>query len=161
MDKTDKPTVLPEAITTELLLAMPGLEVSPARRQLLRGQLLGKIAAAGGGDGPLVVRAGAGKWINFAPNVDMKILHDDGRTRTWLARFGPGGAIPSHIQTGDEEAYVLEGWCLLDEVKIGAGDYHRIGVGQRHGNIVSPEGCLIFVRSDSGNRHANELVAAR
>ena len=108
-----------------------------------------------------LVRQGEGDWITFAPNVEMKELRDDGQTRSWLARFGPGGRIPEHIQSGDEEAFILEGWCWLDDVKIGRGDYHSIKKGQRHGNIHSPEGCLIFVRSDSEKRNAAELMAVR
>jgi len=109
----------------------------------------------------LLVRADAGKWITFAPNVAMKVLHDDGTTRSWLARFGPGGRIPAHMQSGDEEAIILNGWCYLDDVKIKRGDYHMIAKGARHGNIHSPDGCLIFVRSHSEKRHASELTAAR
>ena len=160
MVKKHEAGVIPDEIMTEILLAIPGVEVPPARRRAMRAKLLDNVSARDG-EGAIIVRAGTGKWLSFAPNVEMKILHDDGRTRSWLARFRPGGAIPAHIQTGDEEAFVLEGWCLLDSEKICAGDYHRIGVGQRHGNIVSPEGCLIFVRSHSEKRHASDLLAAR
>lgn len=160
MAKKRETGVIPDEIMAEILLAIPGAEVPPARRSAMGAKLLDRVSACDG-EGASIVRAGTGKWLRFAPNVEMKILHDDGRMRSWLARFGPGGSIPAHIQTGDEEAFILEGWCLLDSEKICAGDYHRIGVGQRHGNIVSPEGCLIFVRSHSEKRHASDLLAAR
>ena len=114
----------------------------------------------------LIVREGEGEWITFAPNVAMKVLHDDGATRSWLARswlarFGPGGRIPAHMQSADEEAIVLDGWCYVDDVKFNRGDYHMIEQGKRHGNIHSPEGCLIFVRSHSATRHASALNSVR
>ncbi|MEO8386074.1 MAG: hypothetical protein ABI583_12575, partial [Betaproteobacteria bacterium] len=64
-------------------------------------------------------------------------------------------------QTGDEEAIIMQGWCYLDDAKINCGDYHLIRKGVRHGDIHSPEGCLIFVRSHSMARHASQLTAAR
>jgi hypothetical protein len=156
--------VIPEEILAEMLTALPGKSLAADRKAVLLKQILQNVGAASGtGDAikkPIIVRADEGTWINFAKNVDMKILRDDGDTRSWLARFGAGGCVPAHIQTGDEEAVVLTGWCYLDDEKICAGDYHRIGIGERHGNIVSPEGCLIFVRSHSAKRHASQLLAA-
>jgi anti-sigma factor ChrR (cupin superfamily) len=159
--KIDISEIIPENILAEMLTAMPIESPSAQRKSAMLTALLKNIDASSAGNSkPTVVKAGEGKWINFAPNVDMKILHDADGTRSWLARFGAGGSVPAHIQTGDEEAIVLTGWCYLDDEKICAGDYHRIGKGARHGNILSPEGCLIFVRSHSAKRHASQLVSA-
>ena len=159
--------VIPEAIVAEMLVALPMVSMEPDRKAFMRAELLrnvnAQLRASNADDAarkPIIIRSDQGTWINFAKNVDMKILHDEGGTRSWLARFGAGGCVPAHIQTGDEEAVVLTGWCYLDNEKICAGDYHRIGIGERHGNIVSPEGCLIFVRSHSAKRHASQLLAA-
>ncbi len=161
-------SVIPDAIMAEMLTALPAKPLGARRQAAIRKTLLQRIGSTLADEAPLdtglthlTVRAESGNWISFAPNVDMKTLHDDGSTRSWLARFGPGGRIPAHIQTGDEEAIVLTGWCYLDDEKMCTGDYHRIGTGARHGNIVSPEGCLIFVRSHSAKRHASELIATR
>jgi ChrR Cupin-like domain len=163
---TNHDNVIPENILAEMLTALPSQSLAADRKAVLLKQLLRNISASITASStsnavkkPTIVRADEGTWINFAKNVDMKILHDEGGTRSWLARFGPGGCVPAHIQTGDEEAVVLTGWCYLDDEKICAGDYHRIGIGERHGNIVSPEGCLIFVRSHSAKRHASQLLA--
>lgn len=159
--------VIPEDLLVAMLKALPS-KAPPSRRQaamkkamLARVDELKEDAVTTQTAHTLHVRAAEGRWINFAPNVDMKILHDDGATRSWLARFGPDGRIPAHMQTGDEEAIIMEGWCYLDEARIDCGDYHMIRKGARHGNIHSPEGCLIFVRSHSLARHASELTAAR
>ena len=159
--------VIPNDLLAAMLMAMPQAALSSRRQTAMKKSLLsridGMVSAKAAEQEPemLLVRADEGGWYNYAPSVDMKVLHDDGATRTWLARFGPGGCVPAHTQTGDEEAIVMEGWCYLDDLKISRGDYHLIRKGTRHGNIHSPDGCLIFVRSHSLKRRASELVAAR
>ena len=162
--------VIPEDLLVAMLTALPGKALPSRRHAAIKKALFARVDAFKiGADTTvtkqaahtLLVRAAEGRWINFAPNVDMKILHDDGTTRSWLARFGPGGRIPAHMQTGDEEAIIMEGWCFLEDTKMHCGDFHIIRKGARHGNIHSPDGCLIFVRSHSLTRHASELMAAR
>ena len=163
-----KSPLIPDLLLDEILLAMPGKSPVAARGAAMKKSLLKRIAkgaapvAASTADSSmLIVREGEGDWITFAPNVAMKVLHDDGTTRSWLARFGPGGRIPAHMQSDDEEAIILDGWCYVDDVKFNRGDYHMIEQGKRHGNIHSPEGCLIFVRSHSATRHASALNSVR
>ena len=165
--------IIPDLLLAEILLAMPGKSPAAARAAAMKKSTLERIArdaatnkdqaaAASTADSSmLIVREGEGDWITFAPNVAMKVLHDDGTTRSWLARFGPGGRIPAHMQSDDEEAIILDGWCYVDDVKFNRGDYHMIEQGKRHGNIHSPEGCLIFVRSHSATRHASALNSVR
>ncbi len=161
--------VLPEHLVAELLAAMPvakSASPSAVRRATMKRALLSRVAAAEAQDATgaaakmRIVRSGEGKWITFAPSVEMKVLHDDGDTRTWLARFQAGGCVPAHMQSGDEEAYIVEGWCTVDQHLMNRGDYQLIPKGTRHGEIVSPEGCLVFVRSHSANRSAAELSMA-
>lgn len=162
--------LLPDNLLAEILLALPvekATTPSPTRRATMKQSLLKRIDANRADDAAIaaaemrIVRAREGQWIAFAENVDMKVLHDDGDTRTWLARFRPGGTVQAHLQTGDEEAYVLEGWCYVDRQVMRKGDYQLVPKGARHGKIVSPEGCLVFVRSHSAHRRAAELAAAR
>ena len=159
--------VIPDDLLAAMLVALPMTAPSSRRQAAMKKSVLSRIdnmlseKAAEKGPEFLLVRADEGRWFNFAPSVDMKVLHDDGDTRTWLARFGAGGCVPAHMQTGDEEAIVMDGWCYLDDVKIYSGDYHLIRKGERHGNILSPEGCLMFVRSHSLTQHASELAAVR
>ncbi|MEO8101754.1 MAG: cupin domain-containing protein [Betaproteobacteria bacterium] len=173
---------LPDSLVAEILTAMrPPVSTGPGgkRRAAMRRSLLARVQAASADDdaidlvhdfandfaisaaGARIVRADEGAWITFAPNVAMKVLHDDGDTRTWLARFQAGGCVPAHLQSGDEEAYVVAGWCYVDRQIFRQGDYQLIPKGSRHGEIVSPEGCLVFVRSHSAKRSAAELAVAR
>ena len=160
--------VIPDDIMTQVLLSLPARTPTARRVAAMKKTLLARIdglavenVAIAAAAEMIVVRAAEGRWITFAPQVEMKVLHDDGMPRSWLARFWPGGRIPAHMQSSDEEAIVLEGWCYLDDVRIDQGDFHMIGKGARHGNIHSPDGCLIFVRSRSSKRHASELAAVR
>lgn len=159
---------LPEDLLTEMLVSLSTAAPSARRQATMKKSLLARVRKLSAEESTdqavadmLIVRADEGSWITFAPNVEMKVLHDDGETRAWLARFGPGGRIPAHLQSGHEEAIIMDGWCFLDDVRINCGDYHMINEGARHGNIHSPEGCLIFVRSHSLKRHVSELTAAR
>ena len=157
---------IPDDLLAAMLMALPAAAPSSRRQTAMKKSLLSRIDSMVSKKATekvpelLLIRADEGRWFNFAPSVDMKVLHDDGATRTWLARFGAGGCVPAHTQTGDEEAIVIEGWCYLDDLKINSGDYHLIRKGARHGNIRSPDGCLIFVRSHSLTRHASQLSAA-
>ena len=160
--------VIPEDLLAAMLMALPATAPSSRRQAGMKKSLLSRVeklasekAVTAATTEMLVVRANEGHWSNFAPSVDMKVLYDDGDTRTWLARFEPGGHVAAHLQTGDEEAIIMEGWCYLDGAKMNCGDYHMIRKGARHGSMRSPEGCLIFVRSHSLMRHASELTAAR
>lgn len=161
--------VLPDNLVAGLLCAMPPSRAAlptAKRRAAMKRNLLSHIAAESVEAAAIdaaeakTVRSTAGRWITFAPNVAMKVLNDDGDTRTWLARFQPGGCIHAHMQTGDEEAYILEGWCYVGRQIMRKGDYQLIPKGARHGEIVSPEGCLVLVRSHSLSRNAAELTAA-
>lgn len=161
-------SVLPETLMVEMLMAMPPKSPQAKRTAAMKKSLLAKIGAQARESAAInaavemrIVRADEGKWFNFADNVAMKVLADDGDTRTWLARFQPGGRIPAHMQTGDEEAIILDGWCTVGGEVLRKGDYQWVPKGDRHGEIVSPEGCLIFVRSHSEKRSAAELRLAR
>ena len=162
--------VLPDNLVAQLLAELPPAGPAPSvkRQAAMKKRILDQVgkesrdvlASAAAAD-MHIVRADEGRWFNFSPQVQMKVLHDDGDTRTWLARFQAGGRIPSHTQTGDEEAIILEGWCFVGDDEMHKGDYQLIRKGARHGEIVSPEGCLIFVRSHSEKKHVSELAFAR
>ena len=102
----------------------------------------------------------AGQWITFAPKVAMKVLHDHGEIHTWHAHFQAGGRAPAHMQSGDEDAYLVSERRYVDRQIKRHGNYQRIAKGPRHGEIVGPEGCAVFVRSHSAKRSAAELAVA-
>ncbi len=91
--------------------------------------------------------ATATKWRPINPLVSMQILHDDGETLSWYARFQPGGSLPAHDHTGDEESLVISGSCYLNDRLMQVGDYQLCRPGSRHDNVYSEHGCLLFIRT--------------
>ena len=97
------------------------------------------FAADGAGD--------ASKWRAVNALVSMQVLHDDGETLSWYARFQPGGHLPAHDHTGDEESLVISGSCYLNDRLMQAGDYQICRAGSRHDKVFSEHGCLLFIRT--------------
>ena len=87
------------------------------------------------------------KWRPINPLVSMQVLHDDGETLSWYARFQPGGRLPAHDHTGDEESLVISGSCYLNDKLMQVGDYQLCRAGSRHDNVFSEHGCLLFIRT--------------
>ncbi len=90
---------------------------------------------------------GGAKWRVINPLVSMQILHDDGETLSWYARFQPGGRLPAHDHTGDEESLVISGSCYLNDKLMQVGDYQVCRAGSRHDNVHSEHGCMLFIRT--------------
>ncbi len=148
------PQALTEDLLEPLLLALAPIEPPPARRQALEASILHRVRHE---EAPteihyqntLTIRASGGEWTELAPGVHMKRLHRDGSARSFLLRLAPGAALPVHRHTADEECLVLEGEVYLDELRVAAGDYHLARASTTHGQIRSPQGALLFIRSAS------------
>lgn len=98
------------------------------------------------------VRADEGRWIEIAPGVRFKLLHDDGDVRSFLLRLAPGARLPAHGHSSDEACIVLEGSAQLGEVQAHAGDFHLARQGSVHGEVTSSTGALLFLHGPSGAR---------
>ncbi len=96
-----------------------------------------------------VVRAGEGGWLTIAPGVTAKILNDDGRVRTWLARMERGAVVAAHHHPLDEECLVLKGTLRSGSTHVGEGDYQLARAGSWHDELTTDTGCLLFLRSAS------------
>ena len=99
------------------------------------------------------IRADAGQWVEIVPRVHLKRLHRDGDARSYLLRLEPGGVLPRHHHDGDEECIVMEGEVFLGDLRVAAGDYHLAPRGATHGEIRSPRGALLFIRSAASMAH--------
>jgi anti-sigma factor ChrR (cupin superfamily) len=96
------------------------------------------------------VHAGDGSWVQLAPGVRSKLLHDDGTTRSFLLRLEPGARLPSHGHAAEEACVVLEGSAQLGDIEVRAGDFHLAPAGSIHGEVTSRTGALLFLRAASG-----------
>jgi anti-sigma factor ChrR (cupin superfamily) len=92
----------------------------------------------------------AGKWLRLSSEIEIKVLNDDGIMRSFLMRVAPGGSIPDHIHSeAEEECLVLEGEVEIDGELLRSGDYQISPKGSHHRTLVSPKGCLLFLRGSS------------
>lgn len=112
----------------------------------LKARVMARVARD---SGISTVRAAAEQWTAASAGVATKVLNDDGRIRTWLARLAPNAKLPAHFHHGDEECYVLEGKVFFGEFELNAGDYQVARAGTSHGEVRTPTGCLMLVRSPS------------
>jgi anti-sigma factor ChrR (cupin superfamily) len=102
------------------------------------------------------VRSDEGRWKAVVPGVEMKRLSRDPKhgTVTFMLRFQPGATLPQHDHRGNEQTYVIEGSCTIGSVGLSQGDYHTVDAGERHGTVVSPNGCTLLLVVDEADYHA-------
>lgn len=92
-------------------------------------------------------------WLNLSKKIQVKILHDDGVTLSWLLKLLPGGRLPEHDHTdGAEECMVLEGQLSINGDVFGCGDYQIAHPGSVHYEVSSQSGALVFLKSPSSRR---------
>ena len=150
MKKTNKhlphEPFLPPALTEALLLSVTPALPPTDRVNTLRAKVLAQASKPDAG--PLqTIRADEGAWHSIAPLVDMKLLYDDGVSRSVLIRLQAGARLPPHDHAADEECIVLEGEGSIGDIVLRAGDYHLAPKGMRHGETYTASGALLFIRS--------------
>ena len=132
----------------ELLLRALSEKGVPGVPADLKARVMVRVAAAAREEATIVtVRCAEGEWRAIGGGVEVKTLHDNGVTRTWLARMSPGATVPAHDHDGDEEIFVLEGSVMLDEIVLEAGDYQVAPRGSHHSIVASRNGCLVLMRT--------------
>lgn len=138
-----------EALQRMLLEVAPELPPADAAARIKR-RVLKRVA-----DGPHPAASGLidirreDGWQPLADKAEMKVLHDDGITMTWLVRLEAGAVLAGHDHAATEECLVLEGDFWLNDACYGPGDYQIAFAGSRHESARSRYGCLVFVRSPS------------
>ena len=94
------------------------------------------------------IQSDEGDWRSITPLVQMKVLRDDGKTRTFLLKLSPGAKLPAHDHAMEEECLVLEGDAYIGGEEVFAGDYHLAHVGSKHGILGSRNGALLLLRGE-------------
>ncbi len=137
-----------------------GEEIAPAHRlseaasARIKQQLMAKVSGSPAQAAPLVrnVRREEG-WKPLSKRVQVKVLHDDGHTLSWLLKLLPGGGLPEHDHVqGAEECMVLEGKLRINGEEFSAGDYQIALPGSVHHDVSSEGGSLVYLRSPSNRR---------
>lgn len=137
---------LPPDLAARLAMALEPIQPEADRAAQLRARILDLAHADAVPDPHLTVRVEERRWHNVGPGIDMKMLHRETDTASYLLRLSAGGRLPAHDHTDDEECLVLEGDVWLGSTHAFAGDYHLARRGIPHGEIHTETGCLLFLR---------------
>ena len=103
------------------------------------------------------VRANEGHWTQTPmPGVKVKLLTIDKTrgTATVMIDLAPGASLPEHGHHGDEQTFVISGSCRIGGVSLEKGDFHHVSGDERHGRVVSDDGCLLLLVVDEEDYRA-------
>jgi quercetin dioxygenase-like cupin family protein len=139
------PADIRDRLLTDIVPVMPDARAAGA----LRSRILSRLEATRGGC-TRTVYADQGEWRPLLPKVQIKVLHRQGDSLSYLVRMEPGAVVPPHEHPADEECLVLEGEIEFGDIVAHAGDYHMAPKGVLHGQTRSSKGGLMFVRGAIG-----------
>jgi quercetin dioxygenase-like cupin family protein len=124
-------------------------ELGVEQRERLRRRIL-EQAREQAPEGTHTLRAPESAWVEVAPLVEVRELRRDAAsgTHTSLMRMRPGGVIPAHRHTREEEFIVLEGECRIGAHQLVAGDVHIAAAGSWHENVTTRTGVLVLLRGE-------------
>jgi quercetin dioxygenase-like cupin family protein len=132
------------------------LSLTPPVAQAMKNRLMQRIASSPAdakSDVHVVSIRRDDAWVSLSKKIQVKVLHDDGTTLSWLLRLLPGGRLPEHDHAdGLEECMVLEGSLRINGENFGCGDYQIAHPGSVHFEVSSEQGSLVFLKSPSSRR---------
>jgi quercetin dioxygenase-like cupin family protein len=148
-DRSKSPTELESSDVAEIAEALRPAELSAVQRSSMRA----KIAARIGEEQPphtQTIRGEEVEWQAVWPNVWAKMLRFDAANniQTLVLRIKPGGVVPAHAHTKEEECLVLEGEAYIGSHRICEGDLHIAHPGAAHRDITTLTGATLMVRSE-------------
>jgi len=140
---------MPEPTLEAIALAMQPVELSAQQRDRMRIRIL-HLAREAAPDGTVTRRDSTAEWIEIAPLVEIRELWRDASlgTHVSMMRMRPGGVIPAHRHTKDEDFIVLEGECHIGTYRLGAGDAHTATAGSIHGDVTTRSGVKVLIRGE-------------
>jgi len=141
--------VLSREVTEALADALRSVELAAGERELMRARIVDRVKAPPP-DGTATIRSHEGSWQDYAPGVQIKILHQEPKlsSMTFLVRMAPGSVVPVHDHAQEEHCLVLEGEASMGEHILYAGDWHVALPGSTHQDFSSRTGCLLLIRAE-------------
>jgi anti-sigma factor ChrR (cupin superfamily) len=87
------------------------------------------------------------EWQEAAPGISCKFLATDIEKKriSMLVRLAPGTDYPPHRHGGIEELHVLYGELMIDDKKLGPGDYNRAEADSIDHRVWSDTGCTCLL----------------
>jgi quercetin dioxygenase-like cupin family protein len=158
--KKNKPAVLDAVALEAIAAAVRPVELSDAQRVSMRKKITDRISP-GQPSNTETVRGETVEWMSVWPNVWVKMLRQDpaSNLQMVLFRIKPGGVVPAHVHTKEEECLVLDGEIFIGDHRVGEGDLHIAKPGAAHGNITTLTGATVLVRSEIPPKYLKTLLA--
>ncbi len=120
-----------------------GLTSAAGARLLVR-----EARQAQGDVAPCTQRAARSAWEQLPGGIGRRQLASTSAGHTSLQRLPPGGGLPTHRHTQDEECLLLEGEMFVEDRLLRAGDYQVAPAGSAHASITSDRGALLYRHGD-------------
>jgi quercetin dioxygenase-like cupin family protein len=143
-----RPGVLGDVIVRALGEALAPAELTAERRASMRRRVM---ASAAGVRPPLTetVHTDDLPWHDVSAGVRAKLLRRDDASNLMIVlwRLEPGGIVPGHSHSKEEECLVLEGEMLVGGHRVRAGELHIAKPGAVHADLSTHTGLLVMVRS--------------
>jgi quercetin dioxygenase-like cupin family protein len=152
-----------DAVAVEAIAgAVRPAELTNAQRTSMRKKIATRISLEQP-ENTETVRADAVDWMSVWPNVWVKVLRQEPARNLQMVLFHiqPGGVVPAHVHTKEEECLVLEGEIHIGSHRVGEGDLHIARSGAAHGDITTRTGATVLVRSEIPPKYLKALLAAR
>lgn len=140
---------LPDSMIETLARALVPRELGAQQRDRLRSRVLNQSRESMP-EGTSTLRTDAKSWVTVAPFIEIKVLRRDevAGNQTVLIRMQPGGVIPAHRHSQEEEFVVLEGECHIGAHRLCAGDVHVASSGSRHAEVTTRTGVVALLRGE-------------
>lgn len=147
------PLILPDAsddVFTLLAEAMASAEIPVEQRSRMRQRIRDGVATGRPPAGTRTWRAHGEEWVDGLPGIRLKFLRVDAAagTQEVLVRFLPGGAVPAHSHTKEEQMVIIDGTVFVGDHPLHSGDVHVALPGTKHDELTSPDGALLLLRCE-------------
>lgn len=130
---------------TQLFEVTPNVAPSAEASARIKHKLMQRIASQD--HEQFFVFAGQGDWKTLGPGMDIKVLHRDKTSRSFLLKLAENTSIPYHDHRKNEETFVVNGEVWLDGVFCSDGDYHFASAGTFHKEIRTERGCTLLIKT--------------
>jgi quercetin dioxygenase-like cupin family protein len=136
------------ALDADILAALADAQAphtgDAAALQRVRGRVMQHIAAEPKA-GHVTVQPDGGKWHDFLPGIQRKVLHEKAGVMSYLLKFAPGAVLPAHRHPMDEGCVVLQGSVRIGGQALAVGGFHLAPKGLPHDDITSDDGAVIYL----------------
>lgn len=147
MNTQRKSSDLSDQLDTDLMYQLfdlsPSATPSPEASARIAQKLMQRVSA----QSQFFVFADLGEWKPLGPGMNVKLLHKDKLSRSFLIKMAENTAIPYHEHHKNEETFVVQGEVWLDGVRCTDGDYHFASAGSFHKEVRTERGCTLLVKS--------------